>query len=282
MSDGHYTTPAAFRQALEERIRRQARADGTDMGRFRQLQVFDRFLARVFAELGDGVVVKGGVVLELRLARARTTRDVDLGIRGDPEATLERLQAAGRRDLGEFLSFIVVPDREHPTLEGDGMPYGGRRFRVEARLAGRLYGMPFGVDVGIADAMTTEADVVAGSSFFAFAGIAPAELRLYPRVTHVAEKLHAYTMPRRRENSRIKDLPDLALLATTGLFEASELRRALERTFSFRGTHALPSSLPPPPTSWAPPYERMATEDSLPWPTLDAVSGVSPPGARLW
>jgi hypothetical protein len=32
-------------------------------------------------------------------------------------------------------------------------------------------------------------------------------LRLYPRETHVAEKLHAYTLPRRRENSRVRDLP---------------------------------------------------------------------------
>ncbi|HEY3355227.1 MAG TPA: nucleotidyl transferase AbiEii/AbiGii toxin family protein [Polyangia bacterium] len=271
MTATRYATPAAFKQALEDRIRRHARAEGIDMGRFRQLQLFDRWLARVFAELGDRVVVKGGVVLELRLARARTTRDVDLGIWGDPDTALERLQAAGRRDLGDFLSFIVVPDREHPTLEGEGMPYGGRRFRVETRLAGQLYGMPFGVDVGIADAMTTAADVMAGSSFFAFAGVAPAALRLYPRVIHVAEKLHAYTMPRRRENSRVKDLPDLALLATTGTFAAVELRRALAHTFGFRGTHALPSNLPDPPASWAPAYERMAAEDSLRWATLPDV-----------
>jgi hypothetical protein len=151
------------------------------------------------------------------------------------------------------------------------MPYGGRRFRVEARLAGQLYGMPFGVDVGIADAMTAAADVVVGSGLMAFAGVAPAELRLYPRVTHIAEKLHAYTMPRRRENSRIKDLPDLALLATTGPFAAADLREALERTFGFRSTHPLPSSLPGPPASWAPAYERMAAEDSLRWATLGEV-----------
>jgi hypothetical protein len=39
--------------------------------------VFERFLARVFAVLGNQVVAKSGVVLELRLARARTTQDVD-------------------------------------------------------------------------------------------------------------------------------------------------------------------------------------------------------------
>lgn len=80
-----YESPEAFKQALEARVRRAARDSGLDMGRLRQLLVFDRFLARVFEELQDEVVLKGGVVLELRLERARTTRDVDLRVTGDPD-----------------------------------------------------------------------------------------------------------------------------------------------------------------------------------------------------
>ncbi len=136
-----YASPEAFKQALEARIRREARDRGVDMGRLRQILVFDRFLARVFEELKDAVVLKGGVVLEFRLERARTTRDVDLRLTGDPDQLLEALQRAGRRDLGDHLSFLVVPDPEHPTIEGDGLIYGGLRFLGEARLAGNLYGM---------------------------------------------------------------------------------------------------------------------------------------------
>jgi hypothetical protein len=44
--------------------------------------VFDRFLARVVAVLGDAVLLKGGLVLELRLERARTTKDIDLRVTG--------------------------------------------------------------------------------------------------------------------------------------------------------------------------------------------------------
>jgi hypothetical protein len=55
---------------------------------------------------------------------------------------------------------------------------------------------------------------VVAEGVLAFAGIAPPTLRLYPIETHIAEKLHAYTMPRARPNSRVKDLPDLGLLAT--------------------------------------------------------------------
>lgn len=47
----------------------------------------------------------------------------------------------------------------------------------------------------------------------AFAGIAPPTLRLYPIETHTAEKLHAYTMPRRRPNSRVKALVDVTKAA---------------------------------------------------------------------
>src|SRR5687767_9657275 len=96
-----YATPDAFKHALETRIRHHAARSSVDMGHFRQLLVFDRFLARVFAELGERAVLKGGVVLELRLERARATRDVDLWLAGNPEHVLEQLRKAARRDLGD-------------------------------------------------------------------------------------------------------------------------------------------------------------------------------------
>ena len=40
--------------------------------------------------------------------------------------------------------------------------------------------------------------VVVADDVLAFAGVAPPTLRLYPLATHIAEKLHAYTMPRSR------------------------------------------------------------------------------------
>lgn len=267
-----YPSAAAFKEALESRLRADCARTGRSLGRQRQLLVFDRFLARVFAELGDRVILKGGVVLELRLARARATKDIDLRVTGDP-ATLEaQLRAAVARDLGDHLTFEVAPDAAHPMIEGEGVVYEGRRFRASARLAGKPYGEPFGVDAGFADALAGAPEILAGSSFLTFAGVAAPQLRVYPRESHVAEKLHAYTLPRLRENSRVKDLPDLALLAQTGPFDGVRLRAALDATFTFRATHALPSALPAPPSAWAAPYARMAKTEGLPWPTLDAVT----------
>ena len=106
----------------------------------------------------------------------------------------------------------------------------------------------------------------------AFAGIAPPLLRLYPIETHIAEKLHAYTMPRMRPNTRIKDLPDLALLASAQPMAAERVRAALEQTFFFRRTHPLPAAVPAPPPSWRAAYAALAREDELSWRSLEEVT----------
>ena len=269
-----YPSPEAFKQALEQRLRTSAKT-GAEFARKRQLLVFDRFLARVFAVLGDTTMLKGGLVLELRLERARTTKDVDLRMVGSPDDILAKLQETARRDLADFMTFEVGPDEEHPEIQNEGMQYDGLRFHAECKLAGKLYGQPFGVDVAFGDPILGEPEVVVAEDVLAFAGIAPPPLRLYPIETHIAEKLHAYTMPRRRPNSRVKDLPDIALLATAHAVDARRLRAALEQTFTFRKTHPLPAVLPDPLSAWATPYAAMAREDQLVWPTLDDVTSAA-------
>ena len=200
MTGQTYSSPPAFKQALEQRLKR-ASNNGVDFARRRQLLVFDRFLARVVAVLGDTVLLKGGLVLELRLERARTTKDIDLRVTGSPKNILARLQEAGRRQLGDFMTFEVSRDTEHPTIQNDGMQYEGLRFRAECRLAGKLYGQPFGVDVAFGDPILGEPVTATADNILGFAGVAPPVLRLYPIETHIAEKLHAYTMPRARPNN---------------------------------------------------------------------------------
>jgi hypothetical protein len=265
-----YASPQAFKHALEQRLRTAA-STGPEFARQRQLLVFDRFLARIVSSLGDATILKGGLVLELRLRRARTTRDIDLRMTGSPDNLLPQLQAAARADLGDFMTFEVGHDREHPVIQNDGMQYEGIRFRVECRLAGKPYGQPFGLDVAFGDPIIREPEIITAQDTLAFAGVAPPSLRIYPIETHLAEKLHAYTMPRRRPNSRVKDLPDIALLASARPLEARHVRAALEQTFAFRNTHPLPVALPAPPDAWKAPYEAMAAEDALAWTTLDEV-----------
>jgi hypothetical protein len=274
MTPRSYASPEAFKQALEQRLR-AATNSGPEFARKRQLVVFDRLLARIVASLGDSAILKGGLVLELRIARARTTKDIDLRLTGSPDDLLAKLREAARTDLGDFMTFELEPDRDHPEIQNDGMIYEGQRFRAECRLAGKLYGQRFGIDAAFGDPMLSDPDVVVAEDVLAFAGVAPPTLRLYPVETHIAEKLHAYTLPRLRPNSCVKDLPDLALLASARSIDAKLLRAALELTFGFLRTHGMPAAMPEPDPSWSGPYEAMANEDQLPWLTLAHVTNAA-------
>jgi hypothetical protein len=115
MTARRYATPLAFKQALEQRLKSSS-ATGTDFGRRRQLLVFDRLLARLMQVAGDAVTLNGGLALELRLARARTTKVVDLRMMDSWGEVLDRLQEAGRLDLGDSMRFEIQPDDEHPEV----------------------------------------------------------------------------------------------------------------------------------------------------------------------
>ena len=65
---------------------------------------------------GDAATLKGCFALELRIKEARATKDVDLRVMGSAQELLAKLQAAGRLDLGDFMTFEVAPDAEHPEL----------------------------------------------------------------------------------------------------------------------------------------------------------------------
>ncbi|GMU07351.1 nucleotidyl transferase AbiEii/AbiGii toxin family protein [Corallococcus caeni] len=272
MTSRTYASPAAFKQALEDHLRKEALKREHPLARQRELLVFSRFLARVEAKLGSAVTLKGGLVLELRVERARTTNDIDLRVQGDPGSMLIQLQDAARIDLGDFFVFDVRSNEEHSRIQNEGMRYEGLRFRVEGRLAQKVYSRPFDVDVAFGEPMLGTPDEVTAPDVLGFAGIAPPRLRLYPVETHLAEKLHAYTMPRWSPNSRVKDLPDIPLLASTGALDATRLRSAIHQTFTFRDTHPPPPLLPAPAPSWEAPYADMAQDNQLAWPTLDIVT----------
>ncbi len=266
-----YESPAAFRMAVESRLRAEVARKGMDSQRLRQLLAFDRFLARLFNASQDAILLKGGLVLEMRLSRARATKDIDLRMVGSPDDILPRLQEAGQMDLGDFLLFEVQPDIDQPELEAEGMQYTGRRYRCEPLLAGRRFSRPFGLDVAFAEPLVGKPELLRGTDFFEFAGIPRTEYRVYPPETHIAEKLHAYTLPRPSTNSRVKDLPDVALLALVRNFDSEVLRSAIQQTFAHRGTHPVPAMVPAPPPDWGPVYERLAATDDLQWKDLEAL-----------
>ncbi|AUX26425.1 uncharacterized protein SOCEGT47_069870 [Sorangium cellulosum] len=125
-------------------------------------------------------------------------------------------------DLGDFMSFEIRRDSQHAVIAMTA-PYQGQRFRSEARLAGKIYGEPFHVDVVSGGLMPRPPDRIPAGEFFKFAGLPPFEVAVYAREVHIAEKLHAYTYPYPATNSRVRDLPDLGLLARSGPYDAASL-----------------------------------------------------------
>jgi hypothetical protein len=88
-------------------------------------------------------------------------------------------------------------------------------------------------------------------------------------------QFHSSTLPRTRENSRVEDRPDPALLAQVGPLGGTSLRTAIEATFPLRKTRPIPLAFPPSRASWAGRYATIARDDELPWPTLDAVEAAA-------
>jgi nucleotidyltransferase AbiEii toxin of type IV toxin-antitoxin system len=249
-----YKTARAFRAALEERLKREARERGTDLMRLRRGIAFDRLLARLFtgpdAE-NPPWLLKGGYTFELRLANgARTTKDLDLSIpaparidllaaRQDPpqkqmDAIRDRLQDAAERNLGDWFVYRIGV----PMVDLDAAPYGGARFPVDVLLDVRTFSK-FHLDVGVGDAVISAPEWLMEQDSLAFAGIPPARIAVLPREQQLAEKLHAYTLPRgERANTRVKDLVDMELLIKLGLPEVEQ-------------------------EAWAAPYAALAAECEL-------------------
>lgn len=122
------------------------------------------------------------------------------------------------------------------------------------------------------DPLDGRADQLLADDWLGFAGVPPPSVRVYRVERHIAEKLHAYTMPRKTPNGRLKDLPDLALLGSVAHLELAELSAAIAETFQFRDTHEAPQALPDPPPEWERRYQQLISTEPLPWPDLETVT----------
>jgi Nucleotidyl transferase AbiEii toxin, Type IV TA system len=270
-----FSTPAAFRESLETRLKLLAGQRGIPMNTLRLKLVMERLLARLFVLPNPPWLLKGGYAMELRYRpRARTTRDIDLSCRSLGEADLaarllsirEALQIAAAIDLGDHLTFLIAA----PERELDGAPDGGARFPCEAILAGRSYGR-FHIDLGFGDEMDAQPDTLVGDDLFSFMGVPPGQILSIPKVQQFAEKIHAYTFPwADRTNTRTKDLLDLVLMIETGGVIPSEVLAAIQATFLRRKTHEIPNLLLVPPPAWAREYSSLAAEAQLTANTLDS------------
>lgn len=254
-----YATAFSFRRALEDRLAAAARSEGADLQRLRRQVAFDRLLVRLFAEGNPPWCLKGGYALELKLAMARSTKDLDLGLSAgvlSADDLLEVLQGAASAESDDFFVFSIG----EPFMELDGAPYGGSRYPVEADLDGRQFAR-FHLDVGMGDVQREPFEWIEPRDWLGFAGMPAGVFPSISREEHFAQKLHAYTLPRGgRSNTRVKDLVDLVLLIDTEKLDPERLARDIRDTFQRRKTHEVPAELEPPPEFWGPVFAKLAGE----------------------
>lgn len=162
-----YATAAAFRQALDDRLKAEAAKTGLGIARLRKRVAFELFLRRLVAVAPDRWVLKGALALDFRFgATTRPTGDMDLGRDDDEDAAVEDFAAAQELALDDFFTFAAV--RTDAFAEVDESR--AIRFHVSAELAGRVFDQ-FVADVGCADSISWAPDTIETSAMLAFADI---------------------------------------------------------------------------------------------------------------
>ena len=250
-----YESGGAFRMALEARLRTESLETNVPLARLRKMVAFDRLLARMMgADQSDRWLLKGGLALQVRMLEGvRTTKDIDVLLRESGSDAHRLLVEAAKLDLSDWFDFEVGSSQPMTSEAGQRVP-------VRCRLDSREF-ETFHVDIGVGDPVVAEAESFVVTNLLEFAGVPPTTVRCYPMAQHLAEKIHALTRPHGgRENSRVKDLVDVVIIAERSELAAQQVREAFAATFAARQTHSAPTRLPAFPRAWSPAYRRMAVE----------------------
>lgn len=258
-----FKTATDFRKSLETRIQGIAAKTGQDLQSLRRKVAFDRLLARIFSGNNPTFYLKGGYAMELRVAEARVTKDIDLTCLQRAtnandllsEIILDELQELATLDLSDFFSYQIGKAQ----LDLDNAPYGGSRYPVSALIDGKLF-VRFQLDVG-ADVVVDEIEQIKGVDWLEFCGVKAPIIPTISIEQQLSEKLHAYSLPHGdRVNSRVKDFIDMVLLLNMREIKNEEFQKVLEKVFKARNTHPLPKFLEPPPKEWEIQFKEMAVE----------------------
>jgi Nucleotidyl transferase AbiEii toxin, Type IV TA system len=267
-----YETPSAFRSALKDRFGQIARTDRRySVDELQRQFGYDRALARLFSsDDADRWVLKGAGALLARLTTARHSKDVDMffdATNADVGDAVDALQAALRVDLGDHFGFDVT--RVSPLQE----EAKGARVHVSARLGPTPFAT-FHIDVVVATAMTGTPDVVAPLTPLDIEGLIRPNYRVFPVPDHLADKFCATigTYPQSGQpasSSRVKDLVDIAIIATTQTVGSKALRIAIITNAAVRRLELPGRFAVPDPVGWTIRYPRVAAEAPGPVPDYD-------------
>lgn len=238
----------------------EARQSRVPARRIHLVVAIDRLLARLLVSTAKGSwVVKGGYANQLRRPdAARFTEDLDLKIEADIDEAPILMADGFATDLGDGFAY----EASAAARALDGPPGGGLRFAVVARLMGDEL-VHFKVDLSISDVVIGRLEDHLSDPVLLRLGFKRSRFPVYPIAQHFAEKLHAFTLPRDKENTRARDLVDLVWFIEFFSFRSDALIDAGEATFRARADQPWPPRMPVPPNSWERPFGRWRAELGL-------------------
>jgi len=266
-----YPSPAAFRSAIDSRLRNYARKVGVPAQVVRRQAALERLMARLARVAPGRWALKGGLALDTRLPEhASASMDMDIDHVLGAEAAREDLLRAAAEDLDDHFAFAILGSEE---VQEGGRPLA-LRYRFEASVAGVAF-EPLQVDVTTLAPEVWEVEPAQRPGLLSDVGLGPIDVMLVPLERQVAEKLHAYTRRYNGESTRVRDLVDLVIIRLFETVEAQRLADEIARTFARRGTHPVPDRLPAPPADWARAYAGEAQAIGIPAALADGYSLVA-------
>jgi hypothetical protein len=241
-------------ERLEKTLARVAREEGLDQERLHRWVSFLALCGVLEYAVEKGVIdiyyLKGGVAMELRFARAaRTTKDFDLGLRGNRAERIRRLSEVLQLGIDGF-TFRLKPEQHEMELADTVRVEVAVEYKTRAWQTSE-------VDLGPGEAR--DVDLVRP----AIEGVVEMGLPITNQVRclgineQVAQKLHACTGPQRHDRAR--DILDILVVDMLGQLDRVRARAAAERTFAERKTHAFPPETIIPP-EWNVELETLAAE----------------------
>lgn len=218
-----YKTP----NALEMAVKAAAKDSPLDTGRAISSFYFHRLLCRIFSDPERGFVLKGGQGMLARTVNARATRDIDLLSKEQSlKGALEALKAAASVDLGDHMRFVFESASEIKTED----EYRSGLSVLFTPWLGRKRMQPISIDLVVDEIPFDEAEIIVPADRIRVEGVKVFDYLVYPVESALADKLCAMVERHDgRPSSRVKDLVDVLVYATTCAVDGGKLTASIRR-----------------------------------------------------
>ena len=230
-----YKTPAA----LEMAVKQAAKDSPQDTNRAISGFYFHRLLCRVFDGGNSGFVLKGGQSMLARTVDARATRDIDLlSTSTDLDAARGELLALAGKDLGDFVRFEYAGSR---SIKADDEYRSGVTVKFVPFLGTKRM-QAVSIDLVVDEVPLDGAERIVPADRIHVAGLKTCDYFVCPVTVALADKFCAlYELHDAKPSSRVKDLVDIVVYATTGDVDGGDLQERLHREITVRKLNPIES-----------------------------------------